>query len=272
MYQDCLNTYILDIKCKFARLAATSSDSLALLSKKADCQLFKAKIIDLYLHELQCYKAFRSQVFGAWSIDIVPSTIEDYNITLTLNTGTYLVSGTMSSEQLIIELYNLLKIDTNLDVNYTDNTLYIISYVNTLTYNDTITLTDSVLIDFNSINNGMQLLFRFDNDFGLSVVCHSFSYGNEKATFEVAVIKFSSNGRYNLTYDTHITDDVLGYQSKEDVISLIEKVILLQEEMYMYLLVIFYTNKQQVLVILILIFHLHIQYIQQLLITQIIYS
>ena len=151
MYQDCLNTYILDIKCKFARLAATSSDSLALLSKKADCQLFKAKIIDLYLHELQCYKAFRSQVFGAWSIDIVPSTIEDYNITLTLNTGTYLVSGTMSSEQLIIELYNLLKIDTNLDVNYTDNTLYIISYVNTLTYNDTITLTDSVLIDFNSI-------------------------------------------------------------------------------------------------------------------------
>ena len=83
------------------------------------------------------------------------------------------------------------------------------------------------IIDFNSINNGMQLLFRFDNNFGLSVICHSFSYGNKEETFEVAVIKFSSNGTWNLTYDTPITDDVLGYQSKEDVISLIEKVILL---------------------------------------------
>ena len=82
------------------------------------------------------------------------------------------------------------------------------------------------IIDFNSINKGMQLLFRFDNDYGLSVVCHSYSYGNDKDLFEVAIIKFDSNNKWNITYDTDITGDVLNDQSKEDVISLIEKVIL----------------------------------------------
>ena len=83
------------------------------------------------------------------------------------------------------------------------------------------------IIDFNSINNGMQLVFKFDNYYGLSIVCHSFSYGNDDALFEVAVIEFESDDTWNLTYDTDITDDVLGEQSKEDVLSLIERVILL---------------------------------------------
>ena len=80
------------------------------------------------------------------------------------------------------------------------------------------------IIDFNSINKGMQLLFRFDNNYGVSVVSHSFSYDNKDGLFEIAVVKFDGDN-FELTYD--ITDDVLGYQSKEDVISVIEKVILL---------------------------------------------
>ena len=83
------------------------------------------------------------------------------------------------------------------------------------------------IIDINCINNGMQVLFRFDNNFGLSVVCHSFSFGNHKQKFEVAVIKFESDDTWFLNYDTEITDDVLGYQSKEDLLSLIERTILL---------------------------------------------
>lgn len=83
------------------------------------------------------------------------------------------------------------------------------------------------IIDFNSINKGMQLVFKFDNYYGLSIVSHSFSYGNDDKLFEVAVIKFKSDDTWNITYDTDITNDVLGYQSKEDVLSLIERVILL---------------------------------------------
>jgi hypothetical protein len=83
------------------------------------------------------------------------------------------------------------------------------------------------IIDFNSINNGMQLLLRFDNNYGLSIVCHSFSYGNDNNKFEIAVIKFNSedNKDWNICYDTDITNDVLGYQSKEDVINIIEQTI-----------------------------------------------
>jgi hypothetical protein len=83
------------------------------------------------------------------------------------------------------------------------------------------------IIDFNSINKGMQLVFRFDNYYGLSVVSHSFSYGNDDELFEIAVIEFESDGTWNVTYYTDITNDVLGKQSKEDVISIIEKTILL---------------------------------------------
>ena len=85
------------------------------------------------------------------------------------------------------------------------------------------------IIDFNSINKGMQLMFRFPNNYGLSIVSHSFSYGNDNDEFEIAVLKFHSddNKHWNLVYDTDITDDVLGYQSKEDVFSIIDRVILL---------------------------------------------
>ena len=83
------------------------------------------------------------------------------------------------------------------------------------------------IIDFNSINKGMQLLFRFDNNFGLSVVCHSFSYGRHDDKFEIAVIKFDSDDIWDITYNTPITNDLLGCQSKEDVFDIIEKTMLL---------------------------------------------
>jgi hypothetical protein len=75
------------------------------------------------------------------------------------------------------------------------------------------------IIDFNSINNGMQIVFRFNNNYGISVVSHSFSYGNDDEKFEIAIIKFNSkdDSDWNITYDTCITDDVLGYSSKEDI-------------------------------------------------------
>ena len=81
------------------------------------------------------------------------------------------------------------------------------------------------IIDFNSINNGMQIVFRFDNNYGLSVVSHSFSYGNKQEKFEIAIIKFNSedDDDWNITYDTPITDDVLGYQSKGDTLDAIRK-------------------------------------------------
>lgn len=75
-------------------------------------------------------------------------------------------------------------------------------------------------------NEGIQKLYRFENDFGASVVRHRFSYGNEEGLWELAVVKFVGDGEsdFRLAYDTHITEDVLGYLSDEDVLKTLEEI------------------------------------------------
>ena len=67
----------------------------------------------------------------------------------------------------------------------------------------------------NSLLGGVQWVFRFVNGYGASVVRHSGSYGSAQGLWELAVR--DSNDR--LTYDTPITDDVLGRLTEQDVAS-----------------------------------------------------
>ena len=53
-------------------------------------------------------------------------------------------------------------------------------------------------VERNDIHDGKQIIYRFPNGYGASVVDHSFSYG-----LEIAVL--DSNDK--ITYDTPITDD-----------------------------------------------------------------
>ena len=55
--------------------------------------------------------------------------------------------------------------------------------------------------------------FRFDNGYGASIVRHEFSYGGSDGLYELAVIKFCEKGDsdWGITYETKITDDVIGY-------------------------------------------------------------
>lgn len=69
----------------------------------------------------------------------------------------------------------------------------------------------------NKLNGGVQKLYKFPNGYGASVVQHSFSYGKDRGLWELAVIKWKGEG-FDLVYDTHITDDVLGYLTESDVI------------------------------------------------------
>ena len=68
-----------------------------------------------------------------------------------------------------------------------------------------------------SLNGGVQKQYKFDNGYGASVVQHNGSYGNEQGLWELAVLKWVNEDRYNLTYDTDITDDVIGYLTEEEV-------------------------------------------------------
>jgi hypothetical protein len=72
----------------------------------------------------------------------------------------------------------------------------------------------------NDLHGGTQIVFRFGNDYGASVVCHSGSYGSASGLFELAVIRFTGDGMdgFSLAYDTPVTDDVLGWLTADDVV------------------------------------------------------
>jgi hypothetical protein len=61
---------------------------------------------------------------------------------------------------------------------------------------------------------------HFDNGYGVSVVSHSYSYGGRDGLYEIAVL--DSNDE--LTYDTPVTNDVIGYLTEEDVSNIMKQV------------------------------------------------
>ena len=68
--------------------------------------------------------------------------------------------------------------------------------------------------------DGVVSRITFDNGYGVSVVKHEFSYGGKDGLYELAVLDKDGN----LTYDTPITDDVIGYLRPEDVTDVMEKI------------------------------------------------
>lgn len=71
---------------------------------------------------------------------------------------------------------------------------------------------------------GVQARIQFDNGYGASVVRSQYTYGGDKGLYELAVL--DSDG--HITYDTPITNDVIGYLRPEDVTDVIEKIQLLK--------------------------------------------
>jgi hypothetical protein len=54
--------------------------------------------------------------------------------------------------------------------------------------------------------NGYHKVFKFDNGYSASVICHFGTYGGDKGLFEVAVMKDGE-----IVYDTPVTNDVVGW-------------------------------------------------------------
>ena len=67
---------------------------------------------------------------------------------------------------------------------------------------------------------GVKCKMVFENGYGVSVVCHTHSYGSKNGLFEIAVL--GKDG--DLTYDTPVTNDVIGYLSREEVTDIMEQV------------------------------------------------
>ena len=80
-------------------------------------------------------------------------------------------------------------------------------------------------LEFEEINDspyqiGVKCKMVFENGYGVSVVCHTHSYGSKNGLFEIAVL--GKDG--DLTYDTPVTNDVIGYLSQEEVTNIMEQV------------------------------------------------
>ena len=67
---------------------------------------------------------------------------------------------------------------------------------------------------------GVKCKIVFENGYGVSVVCHTHSYGSKNGLFEIAVL--GKDG--DLTYVTPVTNDVIGYLSREEVTKIMEQV------------------------------------------------
>ena len=74
--------------------------------------------------------------------------------------------------------------------------------------------------------DGFQLVFRFRNGYGASVIQHRNSYGGDQGRFELAVAAWNSaeDSDWSICYSTDITDDVLGHLESSDVHDILNQV------------------------------------------------
>ena len=75
-------------------------------------------------------------------------------------------------------------------------------------------------IENNSFQTGVVSRMMFENGFGVSVISNTYSYGGKDGLFEVAVLDEDGD----LTYDTSVTNDVIGYLSTDEVTEIMEQV------------------------------------------------
>jgi hypothetical protein len=77
-------------------------------------------------------------------------------------------------------------------------------------------------IDFerNEDLDGVVGRIMFDNGFGASIVRHIMSYGGKLGLYELAILDKEGD----LTYDTPVTNDVIGYLTPEKVTNYLIKI------------------------------------------------
>lgn len=87
--------------------------------------------------------------------------------------------------------------------------------------NRTVDIGDDVRGDY------VHYMFRFDNNYGASIVKGYGTYGYADDLYELAVVWFllgDESDEYILTYSTPIADDVVGYLDDERVRELLRQI------------------------------------------------
>lgn len=70
-----------------------------------------------------------------------------------------------------------------------------------------------------------QVLYRFENNYGASIIFHDGTYGFEHGLVELAVIRWDKNSSdWSCVFDTEITHDVIGYLDEKEAAEILEKI------------------------------------------------
>ena len=87
-------------------------------------------------------------------------------------------------------------------------------------------------VDARPLESGaVQKLYKFANNYGASVVKGEHTYGGDEGLWELAVVRFKTNGEFVLDYTTPITEDVEGHLTDDAVEELLDKIEALQCEL-----------------------------------------
>jgi len=93
-----------------------------------------------------------------------------------------------------------------------------------------ITFSDLKFHELGDEGYGIRASIKFDNGYGASVIRTERSVGGAAGLYELAVL--DCNG--DLTYDTPITDDVLGRLTEDDVIAALNRIAALNMKKYRF--------------------------------------
>lgn len=70
------------------------------------------------------------------------------------------------------------------------------------------------------LTRGIRARMKFDNGWGISVIQNEFSYGGWSGLYEIAVL----NSKEEISYESGLTEDVVGWLDKEGVSEWMEKI------------------------------------------------
>lgn len=88
------------------------------------------------------------------------------------------------------------------------------------------TYKDLVFTQIKSTPSGpvSQAIVRFENNYGISVLCGPGTLTSPDRPYEVAVLSFSPDGTYSIVYPEYTHHDVLSYLTADEVTEYIAKV------------------------------------------------
>ena len=76
---------------------------------------------------------------------------------------------------------------------------------------------------------GTQATVFFPNGYGASVITGKSFYTSPATPYELAVLR-GDRDKFDIAYDTHITNDVLGYLTESDVEVVLNQIEALEQE------------------------------------------